>query len=177
VDSITYVICTFLVGYVSEKLSKRVFISVSFVGCIISLILMGPSYYLGLPNQLWILIVGMGLQGASLGFIFIPILPEMIECLYDKHRLIEGQDERIDAVISDKAAGLYGSFYSIGMIISPLLGSAIFDAIEEHDQKFAFNKTCDMFALFTAIFTLFYFVFNVLPDYYSCRKNAAEHYK
>ena len=90
VDSITYVICTFLVGYISDKLSKRVFISLSFGACIISLILMGPSYYLGLPNQIWILIVGMGLQGASLGFIFIPILPEIIEALYDKHSIIEG---------------------------------------------------------------------------------------
>ena len=69
-------------SFVARKVSKRVLISISFVGCIISLICMGPSYYLGLPNKLWILIIGMALQGASLSFIFIPILPEMIECLY-----------------------------------------------------------------------------------------------
>jgi MFS family permease len=133
VDSITYIIGTILVGYISDKLSKRIFILLCLAGCSISLIVMGPSYYLGLPNELWILIVGLALEGAFLGFIFIPILPEMIECLYDKHKLVEGRDERIDAMISDKAAGLYGSFYSIGMIISPLLGSLIYDEIEEHD--------------------------------------------
>jgi MFS family permease len=84
IDSITYVICTLLVGYFADKLSKRVFIALSFGGCILSLILMGPSYYLGLPNETWILILGMGLQGASLGFVFIPILPEIIEAFYDK---------------------------------------------------------------------------------------------
>ncbi len=62
-----------------------------------------------------------------MGFVFIPILPEIIEALYDKYNIKEGHDERVDGVISDKAAGLYGSFYSIGMILSPLLGSVIYD--------------------------------------------------
>jgi len=99
----------------------------SFLGCSIALALMGPSYYLGLPNYIWILILGQALQGGALGFVFIPILPEMIDAIYVKQGIIEGDDERVDGIISDKAAGLYGSFYSIGMIISPLLGSAIYE--------------------------------------------------
>ena len=97
----------------------------------------------------------------------------MIECLYEKYHIVEGQDDRVDALISDKAAGLYGSFYSIGMILSPILGSVVFEALEKHDEKYAFNKTCDLFALFTAVYTLFYFLLNVLPDY-KCRKAKDE---
>ncbi len=71
------------------------------------------------------------MQGGALGFVFIPILPEMIDSIYVKQKLVEGEDERIDGIISDKAAGLYGSFYSIGMIISPLLGSVIYEHFKE----------------------------------------------
>jgi MFS family permease len=53
-----YVICTILVGYVIHKLPKRVFIVLSFLACAIAIAIMGPSYFLGFPNALWILIVG-----------------------------------------------------------------------------------------------------------------------
>ena len=69
-----------------------------------------------------------------MGFVFIPILPEIIEAFYDNQKIIEGEDERVDGVISDKAAGLYGSFYSIGMMLSPLLGSLIFDNFKNQDR-------------------------------------------
>ena len=101
---------------------------------------------------------------------FIPILPELIDSLYISRDIKQGDDERVDAVISDKAAGLYGSFYSIGMIISPIFGSLIYEHFKKEDEglpmmdKSAFNKTCDVFALLTLAYTLIYVVFNVLPD-------------
>ena len=91
-------------------------------------------------------------------------MPEIIEALYSKYNLEEGLDDRVDGLISDKAAGLYGSFYSIGMILSPLLGSVIYDNFKAIDKKNAFNKTCDVFALITLIYTTIYFGFNVLPS-------------
>jgi MFS family permease len=126
-----YVLATIVVGYVIHKLPKRVFIAISCCACAIALAIMGPSYYLGFPNSLWILIVGQALQGAALGFVFIPILPEMIDSVYVGQNIVEGDDERVDGIISDKAAGLYGSFYSTGMIISPLLGSLIYEHFQE----------------------------------------------
>lgn len=104
------------------------------------------------------------MQGGALGFVFIPILPEMIDSIYVGQNLVEGDDERIDGIISDKAAGLYGSFYSIGMIISPILGSMIYENFREQDPTTSFNKTCDVFALLTLAYTALYFFCNVLPD-------------
>jgi MFS family permease len=138
------------------------FIFVSFAGCAVSLIISGPSYYLGLPNKLWIMCIGLAMQGAFLGLVFIPILPEMIEAIYASKGLTEGEDERTDGVISDKAAGLYGSFYSIGMIISPILGSLVFENFEKFDDTNAFNKTCDLFALATFVYSIIYLIFNII---------------
>jgi hypothetical protein len=88
----------------------------------------------------------------------------MIDSVYVKQGLVEGEDEQVDGVISDKAAGLYGSFYSIGMIISPIAGSVIFENFKKQDETNAFNKTCDVFAALTLVYTVIYFLFNVLPD-------------
>lgn len=160
-----YVISTFVVGYVINKLSKRVFITLSFLSCTLGIIIMGPSYFLGLPNQLWITIIGMAINGAALGFVFIPILPEMIDSVYVTHKMKEGEDEHIDSIICDKAAGLYGSFYSTGMIIAPELGAVIYEHFKESgDETLAFNKTCDVFAMMTLGYTVLYFFCNVLPD-------------
>ena len=125
-----YVLFTTLVGYFIDRLPKRVFIALSFTGCTISLFIMGPSKLLGFPNDLWIFLLGYAMSGASLGLVFIPILPEVIDSIYIKQGIKEGQDEHMDAVISDKAAGLYGSFYSIGMIIAPLLGSFVYGSLK-----------------------------------------------
>jgi len=38
----------------------------------------------------------------------------------------EGEDLAFDGLVSDKAAALYGSFYSLGLIIAPLLGSWVY---------------------------------------------------
>ena len=76
----------------------------------------------------------------------------------------------MDGVISDKSAGLYGSFYSIGMVIAPLLGSVIFEHFDdekkydEEERKLAFNKTCDVFSAITLAYVVFYVLINVLPD-------------
>lgn len=64
----------------------------------------------------------------------------------------------MDGIISDKAAGLYGSFYSTGMIIAPLLGALVYENLKN------FNQTCDVFAIMTLIYTIIYVVFNVLLD-------------
>lgn len=61
VQPLTYVAFTFLVGYVINKLPKRVFIVLSFAGCVIALFITGPSYIFGFPNYLWILLVGQAL--------------------------------------------------------------------------------------------------------------------
>lgn len=127
----TFLLFTIFVGSVITKLPKRVFMVLSFGGCTLSLFLLGPSSLLHIPNTLPFLLAGQALLGGSLGFVYIPILPEIIDSLYAANNLKEGEDDRIDSVIADKAAGLYGSFYSIGMILSPIMGSLIYEHYKE----------------------------------------------
>ena len=65
------------------------------------------------------------MEGAQ-GFLFIPIIPELIESYYDTHGIAEGEDAQVDEDIADRASGLYNAFYYIGMIISPVAGNLIY---------------------------------------------------
>jgi MFS family permease len=58
ISSCFYLIFTIAVGYMIGKIPKRMFILISFAGCVIAIALTGPSYYFSLPNKLWILIIG-----------------------------------------------------------------------------------------------------------------------
>ena len=105
-------------------------------------------------------------MGLGQGFLFVPIIPEVIDSIYEKQGIIEGEDENVDGIIGDKAAGLYGSFYSIGLIIAPLFGAFLYDEVFHEN----FNLTCDMFALIAAGWTIIFLLFNVLPDIFAERK-------
>jgi len=166
--SLTYMLTTVLIGYISHVLPKRIFILISFASISFGLLLMGPSSMLGLPNSIFIFLVGYGIVGAAQGFLFIPILPEMIESFCDKYGITEGQDEEIDELISDRSAGLYGAFYYVGMIVSPIGGSLIY----EHYKSFPI--TCDIFACLALAFTAVYFLFNIVPDWKDLWRKHAE---
>lgn len=163
-SSVTFLGATIFVGQVIGLLPKRVFMTISFFCCVVGLFLLGPSWLLGLPNSVYILLGGQALLGAGMGFVFIPILPEMLDALYAAKGITEGENERMDMIIADKAAGLYGAFYSVGMILSPIIGSLAYEFFEGYNDKRAFNKTCDLWAIGSLAFTLLYLCWNVLPD-------------
>lgn len=53
---------------------------------------------------------------------FIPSLPEVIEAVRLKERFSEDNE-----ILSDKASGIYNSFYSFGAIIAPIMGGFLND--------------------------------------------------
>lgn len=91
--------------------------------------------------------------------IYTPMLPEIIEAVYEKTELVEGEDENLDAVLADKASGLYFAFFSLGTITAPPMGSVVYGIVKED-----WAYTCDIFGIAAAIFTVTYLVFNLLPD-------------
>ena len=91
--------------------------------------------------------------------IFTPILPEIMDSVYEKTGLVEGEDEDVDIIIADKASGLYFACFALGTIAAPPLGSIIYQIMNEE-----WAYTCDVIGVVAAIFTIVYLVFNLLPD-------------
>lgn len=77
-----YIISGNVIGFVIDKAPRRVFMLTAFVVVSFALLLMGPSDLLGLPKYMELIYIGTGLVGLASGFVFIPILPEVIESVY-----------------------------------------------------------------------------------------------
>lgn len=102
--ALSYLTTTLLTGSIIQHFSKRVFLQLSLFGCVLALFLMGPSTLLHLPDYLWIFLIGYSLLNCFQGFLFIPILPEILESFSQTHpHLNEG-------ITSDYASGMYSSF-------------------------------------------------------------------
>lgn len=56
--------------------------------------------------------------------------------------------------VNDKASGLFGTFYSVGQVMAPLIGAALYDNI-------GYRSTCDFLALTCVLYSVVYFSFNV----------------
>lgn len=90
--SLIYLGTTLITGQISHLMPKRLFKAFTFVLISIGLFLMGPSQLLNLPDHLWIFLIGQGIVEGAQGFLFIPIIPELIESYYDSHGIQEGDD-------------------------------------------------------------------------------------
>ncbi len=129
-QALFYIISCNIVARIINRAPKRVFILLCFIMIPISNLLMGPSDALGLEKYfIPLFFIGQGLNGFSQGFLFTPTLPEIIDAVYAKQKLIEGEDEVVDAIISDRASGIYGLFYAGGTISAPLVGSFVYESL------------------------------------------------
>ena len=166
-----YIFSGNFIGYVIDKAPRRIFMFFAFLLVSVGLFMMGPSDLLGLPKNIELLYVGTGIIGLASGFVFIPILPEVIESVYINKQLVEGDNENLDNIINDKAAALYGLFYAIGAIISPFIGSVIYNHKSPGPEEYGdWVFTCDVFGIASVAYAIFFLVFNVLPDIHKEKK-------
>ncbi len=47
------------------------------------------------------------MNGIAQAFIYIPVLPELVDSVFIKEGIIEGEDEFVDSVVNDKGSALY----------------------------------------------------------------------
>ena len=74
--------------------------------------------------------------------------------------IVEGKSEQLDQLISDYGSGLYGTFFSIGQILAPIVGGALFEAV-------GYRQTTDFMTLVCLGWCIVFFVFNVGFKIYS----------
>ena len=65
VPCFTYAISSICVTYIVKRFPRRLLIFVSFIVTTLSLFMMGPSEVLGFPNYLWLLVLGLALNGTA----------------------------------------------------------------------------------------------------------------
>jgi MFS family permease len=98
-----------------------------------------------------LIIAGDIVNGLAISLIFVPLLGEIIDAVKEKERLTEDNND-----LSDLASGLFNFSYAIGCMIAPIIGGLFY-------QIWGFRKTCDIMAFSCIVFSIFYFLLNMLP--------------
>lgn len=68
-----------IAGALCEKVSRLVIMQVGLVLISFSILLVGPSILFGLPNVIWLMMIGIFFIGFFGAFLFVPVTPEIIE--------------------------------------------------------------------------------------------------
>jgi MFS family permease len=119
---------------------------------------------LNLPEEIGLMLAGLGLLGIGIAGITVPVLPELIESVaveefgipleQENKKDEKDKDPRIN-IICDKASTMYNMAFSLGGAIAPILGGVLDDAI-------GFRSTSDVMAVSALITAIFYFVIRIL---------------
>ncbi|XP_071853817.1 MFS-type transporter SLC18B1-like [Apostichopus japonicus] len=120
-------------GYLADKKRNTRFMMV--IGLWFSTVcylLLGPSPLLKLPNELWIVIVGIGMTGFCLG---CALMPAFLDLFISARWYGYPDDLATQGVVS----GLFNSCFSLGGFIGPLLGGYLVD-------QYNFQWTSTIFA-------------------------------
>lgn len=151
--NLVYMVFCLVYPYCCEKWPRKF----QFVWCFflyaVSFVLMGPSEFLKLPDELWIIVSSMVALGVAMPYIFIGVIPEMIERMRVAHNIVEGQDQLVENSLNDKVNDAYGTIYALGTFLSPILGGLQY-------TKFGMRKTCDIAVYLNLGCMLAFFIFN-----------------
>ena len=120
----------------------------------------GPSIIFNIPyKKVAPTVVGWVLQGFVGGIVYLTCVPEMLERMQVDFD-ISIDNEVLYGKLNDKVNDLFGLTEALSGFVSPLIGEAIFDAIEHSDEERAFSGTYDIVGLLLLVFTAFIFIFN-----------------
>jgi len=122
-QSLVYLAGCLLLPYTCESAARRFQFVFAIVGFGFTMFLLGPTKIFPIPDNIWYISSAFPFLGLFQIFVFIPIIPEMIERLQVSLNISEGEDEYVDAMVTDKCNDCYGLFYALSMFISPIIGS------------------------------------------------------
>lgn len=139
------VISTLIISFFPRGVNGRAIFLVCFIIQAISVIMIGPSKLLSIPQRLEITALGTLIKGLADGFCFPYMLPEIMDDLLSRDK-----DSYTSALIGDTAAGLQGLMIELGFVVSFFLGPLLCDAI-------GFRETADLsLGLFVLIIVLLF---------------------
>jgi cyanate permease len=104
IPTLIYASTSPLIYLLTSKIRKPGVICIGYMILFVAVLLVGPSKVLGLYNSPAFIILGLAIMGFGCGTIIIPIMPEMIESIEEKHPEID------DGELNNNISGLFIAF-------------------------------------------------------------------
>ncbi|XP_072042155.1 MFS-type transporter SLC18B1-like [Amphiura filiformis] len=106
-------------GYLADKKRiLRLMIVLGFHAAGVAYLLMGPSSVLKLPNELWIICMGLGLLGISIGCGLVPIFLDLLSTAF-----WYGMPDNL--ATQSIVSGLFNGMFSLGAFMGPFAGGVL----------------------------------------------------
>ena len=152
--SIPYLFAALAFPFIFSKFPRKLLFVLCFLFSSLAIGMMGPSKILGMPDKsMPLMLIGMFLLGFMQAFCFIPTIPEIMDVIQLKYKIILGYDEDFDAKLNDSISSLYNLFYCLSSLIGPILGGLMYDHL-------GYESTMDLNMIFIFLIFIGYAVFN-----------------
>lgn len=109
-----------LVTLYTQRISRRGVLVLGFALVSLGMMLVGNSVLLRIPETLSYTTLGLVLVGLGFSSILVPIFPEMLEAVEEKHPQYLNSNE-----LNDVASGIFNASMGIGEAISPIISSLL----------------------------------------------------
>jgi MFS family permease len=127
--SVSYLLGCLAYPRLFKSVPRKLQFLMSIIGFTTTMLLMGPSKFFNFPNELYVILLAYPLMGLNQVFIFLPIIPEMMERMYFKLQVREGDSAALDLRLSDLVNEAYVIIYAVSSFCSPILGSKLYLAV------------------------------------------------
>lgn len=161
------IVSAIIVVKVMEKIDSQILLIIGKLLMGVAFLLIGPSYYLGFQENIWVMLCGISLLGFSASFAIIPLMPMIMAEI--KVKFTKNTSNYVDT-----ASSLYNSAFGIGSIIGPLLGAHL-------NSYFGFRICTDIlsnisvFLLIILIITgNFWKIFRLIARLFQKKKNMKD---
>ena len=142
---IFYIPTSIYVQQVPNGVKKRAILIVASLLSFVSNLFVGPTTAFGMPDSIFLMILGQAMRGCTDPFTLVPCLPEMIECVLPHY------PASAEMEINNLASGMFNMFLGIGQVIGPLFGA-------EMTKRYGFRTCCDCVAIICLIYSIAYYV-------------------
>jgi MFS family permease len=136
-----------------EESPRKLMFFLSHFGFFVTFLLMGPSQVFHFPLNKWFVIASMPLIGLFQTFVYLPLMPEIIERVQVEYSISPGRDEYLDSQLNDKVNDIYNFFFSIGCFTGPIIGGRMESIMKP-------RLTCDTVAFINLTWALVFLIFN-----------------
>jgi MFS family permease len=151
-SSLPYCIGCIFYPTIFSKVNAKIRFIISFVMAGFAVGIAGTSNVFFLPDdQVWLVYFGLVLHGLSWPFIFITTIPEAIDSMRLKYKIITGIDPELDKKVNDIASLLTIQGLGIACLFGPTFGGYLYDKLG-YQNAMTINMFIEFaFALYFAI--------------------------
>ena len=165
--SFPYFFSALIIPVIFKNTPRRLQFVICYFLSAIAMMLNGPSRVFGLPNEKYLIMIGLPILGFVQALLFIPSMPEAIECIQHKYKIVESTNMELDNKLNDVMGSMVSFTINLCGLFAPIIGGYMYEYIggtnkdgEQLDENLSYRMTWDYNMFFEVFIMVVYIVFS-----------------